>query len=336
MQSRRDVRAARRSYRRNMSTTLVFDGLSKRFGSTLAVQDLSATVRPGAITAFLGPNGAGKTTTLRMLLGLVAPTSGTAKFDGRRYDELAHPVREVGALLEATGFHPGRSALNHLRVVATAAEIPRDAPGRVLDVVGLAEAADHNVGTFSLGMRQRLGLAVALLGDPPVLILDEPVNGLDPQGVRWLRGFLKTLANEGRTVLLSSHVLPEVEQTADDVLLIAGGRLLRQTSLAELRAEHGIGTSVRSPELGRLIDVLTSVGVRCHRSAADELMVEASPDAVGRIAAENGVVLHRLVETTGELEDMFLRLTDAAGHLAYDATGATPADVADEPIKERT
>jgi ABC-2 type transport system ATP-binding protein len=315
-----------------MPTTLVFDGLSKRFGSTQAVQDLSATVRPGAITAFLGPNGAGKTTTLRMLLGLVSPTSGTATFDGRRYEELAHPVREVGALLEATGFHPGRSALNHLRVVATAAEIPGDAPGRVLDAVGLAAVADHNVGTFSLGMRQRLGLAVALLGDPPVLILDEPVNGLDPQGVRWLRGFLKTLAGEGRTVLLSSHVLPEVEQTADDVLLIAGGRLLRQTSLAELRAEHGIGTSVQTPDLTRMIDALTSAGIHCHLSSPDELMVETSPDTVGRLAAENGVVLHRLVETTGELEDMFLRLTDTTGDRPHDATDGTGAD---EPLKER-
>jgi ABC-2 type transport system ATP-binding protein len=325
-----------------MSTTIEFDGLSKRFGSTQAVQDLSATVRPGAITAFLGPNGAGKTTTLRMLLGLVAPTAGTATFDGRGYAELANPVREVGALLEATGFHPGRSALNHLRVVATAAEIPKDAPARTLDAVGLAEVADHKVGTFSLGMRQRLGLAVALLGDPPVFILDEPVNGLDPQGVRWLRGFLKRLANEGRTVLLSSHVLPEVEQTADDVLLLAGGRLLRQTSLAELRAEHGIGTAVRSPDLARLIDVLTNAGIHCRLSPADELMVEAAPEAVGRLAAEHGVELHRLVEATGELEDMFLRLTDTAGHQAYDATGATAADtasvasVADEPIKERT
>jgi ABC-2 type transport system ATP-binding protein len=298
-------------------TTIVFDGLTKRFGLTSAVEDLTATVRPGAITAFLGPNGAGKTTTLRMLLGLVTPTAGTATFDGKRYDDLREPARQVGAMLEATGFHPGRTALNHLRVIATGAGISMDAPRHVLDMVGLAEVANRHVGAFSLGMRQRLGLAGALLGDPPVLVLDEPVNGLDPQGIRWLRGLLRTLADDGRTVLLSSHVLPEVEQTADDVLMIAGGRLIRQASLSELRAEHGAGTSVRSPDRVRMTDLLVRAGYRCRTIAADELVVDVTSDVVGRLAAEHGVVLHRLVETTGGLEDVFFRLVATDGHAPY-------------------
>jgi ABC-2 type transport system ATP-binding protein len=295
-----------------MSTTIAFDGLSKQYGATHAVHELSAVLRPGVVTAFLGPNGAGKTTTLRMLLGLVTPSAGTATMDGRRYDELAHPTCEVGVLLEATGFHPGRTALNHLRVLATAARLSPSAPRRVLDIVGLGDVADQHVGEFSLGMRQRLGLAAALLGDPPLLVLDEPVNGLDPQGTRWLRCFLRTLADEGRTVLLSSHVLPEVEHTADDVLLIAGGRLVRQTSLAQLRAEHGIGTLVRGPDQNGMIEVLDQAGIACRILAVDELMVEAPPDLVGRLAAHNGLVLHRLVEASGELEDVFLRLTQQA------------------------
>ena len=312
-----------------MSTTLFFDSLTKRFGSTTAVQDFTATVRPGAITAFLGPNGAGKTTTLRMLLGLVTPTAGTARFDDQRYDELAEPAREVGALLDATGFHPGRSAVNHLRIMARAAGIAKDAPRRVLDAVGLTDVAERNVGTFSLGMRQRLGLAGALLGDPPVLVLDEPVNGLDPQGVRWLRGLLRTLADEGRTVLLSSHVLHEIEQTADDVLLIVGGRLIRQTSLSSLRAEYGVGTTVRSPERVRMVRLLQNAGLGVRTTGPDELEVEGAPDLVGRLAAEHGVVLHHLAERAGGLEDVFLRLTETGTRVAYDQLVDMP-----EPMME--
>jgi ABC-2 type transport system ATP-binding protein len=292
-----------------MSTTLVFDHLTKRFGATTAVEDLSATVSPGRVTGFLGPNGAGKTTSLRMLLGLVRPTSGTATFDGRPYAELDEPVREVGTLLEATGFHPGRRARDHLRVLAAAARLPADRPDEVLEQVGLTDAASRKVGGYSLGMRQRLGLAAALLGDPPVLVLDEPANGLDPQGIRWLRTFLRQLAGEGRTVLVSSHVLPEVEQTADDVLVLAGGRLVRQGTLADLGGGPATSTTVRSPDAARLVELLSAVGLPGTWVTSDELRVEAPPERVGELAAEHGVVLHRLTGTESGLEDVFLRLT---------------------------
>ncbi len=292
-------------------TTIDFRGLTKRFGATVAVDDLTARVAPGSVTAFLGPNGAGKTTTLRMLLGLVAPTAGTATIDGRRYDELPEPVREVGALLEASGFHPSRTASHHLRTLAVAARLPPDAPARVLAEVRLTPHADRRVGTFSLGMRQRLGLAAAMLGDPPVLVFDEPTNGLDPQGIRWLRGYLRKLADEGRTVLVSSHVLAEVEQTADHVIVIACGRLVRSASLAELRAEAGIGTGVRTPEIERLSSLLEAAGYAVRRVAPDELVVNGAPELVGELAAMHQVVLHRLFETGG-LEEVFIRLTERA------------------------
>ena len=295
-----------------MSTTLVFDRLTKRFGATTAVEDLSARVHPGRVTGFLGPNGAGKTTSLRMLLGLVRPTAGTATFDGRRYDELAEPVREVGTLLEATGFHPGRRARDHLRVLAVAARLAQDRPEQVLEQVGLTDAAGRKVGDFSLGMRQRLGLAAALLGDPPVLVLDEPANGLDPQGIRWLRTFLRGLAAEGRTVLVSSHVLPEVEQTADDVLVLARGRLVKAGTLAELGAGAATSTTVRSPDAARLVDLLTQAALPGSWTGPDELRVEAPPERVGELAAAHGVVLHRLSATAGGLEDVFFSLTGEA------------------------
>ena len=292
-----------------MSTTLVFDHLTKRFGATTAVEDLSATVRPGRVTGFLGPNGAGKTTSLRMLLGLVRPTAGTATFDGRAYADLQEPVREVGTLLEATGFHPGRRARDHLRVLAVAARLPADRPDEVLEQVGLTDAASRKVGGYSLGMRQRLGLAAALLGDPPVLVLDEPANGLDPQGIRWLRTFLRQLAGEGRTVLVSSHVLPEVEQTADDVIVVAGGRLVQQGTLAELSGGPATSTTVRSPDAARLVELLAAAGLPGRWVTSDELRVDAAPERVGQLAAEHGVVLHRLTGAESGLEDVFLRLT---------------------------
>ncbi|MDP9330415.1 MAG: ATP-binding cassette domain-containing protein [Actinomycetota bacterium] len=292
-------------------TTIELRGLTKRFGATVAVDDLTASVEPGSVTAFLGPNGAGKTTTLRMLLGLIAPTTGSATIDGRRYDELTEPVRQVGALLEASGFHPSRTALDHLRTLAVAARLPQDAPARVLDEVGLTADGGRRVGSFSLGMRQRLGLAAALLGDPPVLVLDEPTNGLDPQGIRWLRGYLRALADDGRTVLVSSHVLAEVDQTADDVLVIAHGRLVRSASLAELRMEADVGTGVRSPEIERLGSLLEAAGYGVRLVARDELVVDCAPELVGELAAAHQVVLHRLFET-GRLEDVFIRLTEEA------------------------
>src|SRR3954451_6569633 len=223
-------------------------GLTKSFADVLAVDDLSAVAQPGQVTALLGPNGAGKTTTLRMLLGLVAPSGGAATFGGRRYAELPDPVRQVGAVLEASGYHPGRTGLDHLRILATASRLPRGAPERVLAETGLSDDSRKRVGDLSLGMRQRLGIAAAMLGDPSVLVLDEPTNGLDPPGVRWLRGYVRRLADEGRTVLVSSHALSEVEQTADHVLVLAKGRLLRSSRLAELRTEAGIASRVRIPK----------------------------------------------------------------------------------------
>jgi len=299
-----------------VSTTVAFDRLTKRFGATVAVEGLTETVEPGRVTGFLGPNGAGKTTTLRMLLGLITPTAGAATFDGKRYDELTVPTREVGTLLEATGFHPGRSAVNHLRVLAVAAGLPRSRPTEVLELVGLAEVAGRKVGQFSLGMRQRLGLAAALLGDPPVLVLDEPANGLDPQGIHWLRTFLRGLAQEGRTVLVSSHMLPEMEQTADELIVLANGRLIRQGVLADLQSEGGGGTRVRTPQAEQLAALLSQAGLPGRYLGPEELQVDAQPERVGELAAQHGVVLHRLAPTAGGLEDVFLSLTSGTGPTA--------------------
>ncbi|MGB7820337.1 MAG: ATP-binding cassette domain-containing protein [Ornithinibacter sp.] len=286
------------------------NGLTKAFGDLVAVDDMSAAALPGQVTALLGPNGAGKSTTLRMLLGLVAPGSGTATFDGQRYDELPDPVRTVGTLLEASGWHPGRTALAQLRMMTIAARLPQEAPERVLEETGLAADARRRVGEFSLGTRQRLGLAAAMLGDPSVVVLDEPTNGLDPPGVRWLRGFLRRLADEGRTVLLSSHALGEVEQTADHVLVMTRGRLLRSSTLTELRAEVGARSRVRTPQVRRLAAALDAAG-HTHRPGDEGLEVDATPEEVGEVAAANGIVLHGLAGTA-DLERAFFRLIQDA------------------------
>ncbi len=303
-------------------TAIELCGLTKCFEDIRAVDNVSAMITAGQVTAFLGPNGAGKTTTMRMLLGLAAPTSGTATFDGKRYDELADPIRHVGAMLEASGYHPGRTALDHLRILATAARLAEDAPMRVLTATGLAKDALRRVGQFSLGMRQRLGLAAAMLGDPAVLVLDEPTNGLDPQGTRWLRGYLRQLASEGRTVFVSSHALSEVEQTADHVLVIVKGRLVRSATLAALHAELGVGCRVRTPEPERLATILQAAGHR-YRHVDQDLVVDATPQQVGELAAAHRVVLHHLTPTGG-LEDAFFRLTEQPA--AVDHTG---------PLEER-
>jgi ABC-2 type transport system ATP-binding protein len=214
-------------------------GLVKRYGSTIAVDNLSFDVRQGTVTGFLGPNGAGKSTTMRMILGLDRPDAGQVKINGRHYGELRWPLREVGALLEAKAFHPGRTARSHLAALAASNQIPRRRVNDVLEITGLEKAADRRAGEFSLGMAQRLGIAAALLGDPAVLLLDEPVNGLDPEGIRWIRGLLKNLAGHGRTVLISSHLISEVAQTADELIVIGQGRLLAQTTVAELSARSG-------------------------------------------------------------------------------------------------
>jgi ABC-2 type transport system ATP-binding protein len=299
-------------------TAIELCGLTKWFGDVRVVDDVSAVVTAGQVTAFLGPNGAGKTTTMRMLLGLAAPTSGTATFGGRRYDELVDPVRHVGAMLEASGYHPGRTALDHLRALATAARLTTDAPTRVLAATGLAEDAGRRVGEFSLGMRQRLGLAAAMLGDPAVLVLDEPTNGLDPQGTRWLRGYLRRLADEGRTVFVSSHALSEVEQTADHVLVIVKGRLVRSATLSALHAELGAGCRVRTPEPERLIAILHAAGHHYRHVDAD-LAVDASPHEVGELAAAHQIVLHHLT-ATGGLEDAFFRLTERPAPVDHEAS----------------
>ena len=290
---------------------IVVSGLSKTFGQVRAVDDLSFTVEPGSVTGFLGPNGAGKTTTLRMLLGLVTPNAGTATIGGARYPEIPQPLSTVGAVLEASSFHPGRTARNHLRVYAAACGIPDRRADEVLALVGLSEAAKRKTRGFSLGMRQRLGLAFALLGDPRVLILDEPANGLDPEGILWLRGFLRTMARDGRTVLVSSHLLTEVQQTADRVVILSQGRLVREGSLAELAEGAGETVVVRSPEPDKLASALGEAA-EVTRGEPGELRVRglAAP-AVGHAAFTAGVELHELRTERADLEQLFFSLTQA-------------------------
>jgi ABC-2 type transport system ATP-binding protein len=287
--------------------------LSKRFGDVLAVDDLGFEVEEGTVVGFLGPNGAGKTTTLRMLLGLVAPTAGTATFGGRAYRELSAPTRVVGAVLEASGFHPGRTARNHLRVLATAAGLPDGRVDEVLGQVGLADAAGRRVGGFSLGMRQRLGLAAALLGDPEVL-LDEPANGLDPEGIHWLRELIRRQADEGRTVLVSSHLLAEVAQTVDQVVIIARGRLVAQSTLADLTAGAAAAVRVRTPQAEALRDRLAAGGAAVRLDGPEGLVVTgATTEQVGRAAAAAGIVLHEMRFERSNLEEVFLELTNHGG-----------------------
>ncbi|MBI1376279.1 MAG: ATP-binding cassette domain-containing protein [Frankiales bacterium] len=289
-------------------------GLTKRFGSVLAVDDLTFSVAPGRVTGFLGPNGAGKTTTLRCLLGLVTPTSGQATIGGRRYDHIPAPVRTVGSALEATGFHPGRSARNHLRILARAGGVEERRADETLALVGLEDSASRAVGGFSLGMRQRLQLAAALLGDPGVLVLDEPANGLDPEGIAWLRAFLRHLAGQGRTILVSSHVLSEVEQTVDDVVIIARGRLVRQCPLTEL-TESSHGVVVRTPQTTELAAALAAAvpGATVDPQPDGSLLVHGvDAPAVGRAALAAGAELHELRAATSDLEQVFLSLTSGA------------------------
>ena len=303
---------------------VVAEHLSKRFGDVLAVDDLSFALRRGTVTGFLGPNGAGKTTTLRMLLHLVQPSAGRALLFGGSYQDLERPAARVGAVLEAADFHPGRSGRDHL--VSLALALGRDTTGgnwflsreraaatrvdAVLDLVELSGAARRRVGGYSLGMRQRLGLAAALLGDPELLILDEPANGLDPEGVRWLRGFMRGFAAEGKTVLVSSHVLAEVAQTVDQVVIINKGRLVTFEPLATLTAQLTGAVRVRAPGAHRLQATLAAEGIRATLLDGDELFVEGAPSArVGELAFAAGVPLHELVPESSSLEDIFLELT---------------------------
>jgi ABC-2 type transport system ATP-binding protein len=293
-----------------MTPVVQAESLSKRFGSVEAVSDLSFVLESGTVTGFLGPNGAGKTTTLRMLLGLSAPTSGRALVFGTRYPLLGNPNHKVGAVLEATDFHPGRSGRNHLRMLAISGGIADARVREVLKLVELEGAADRRVKGYSLGMRQRLGLASALLGDPELLILDEPANGLDPEGVRWLRDFLRSYAADGRTVLVSSHVLAEVAQTVDNVLIVARGKLIVESPLAELTSRVGGSVRVRSPQADTLRAALEQAGCSVSADEDGALEVGGTPiERVGEIAAGAGVVLHELVMTGASLEEIFLELT---------------------------
>jgi ABC-2 type transport system ATP-binding protein len=296
-------------------------GLSKHYGATLAVDDLSFTVPPGQVTGFVGPNGAGKSTTMRLILGLDAPDSGSVTVGGRPYTSYRRPLFEAGALLEAKAVHGGRSARNHLLCLALSNGIGRGRVDQVLDQVGLGSVARKRSGGFSLGMGQRLGIAAALLGDPPVLMLDEPVNGLDPEGVLWIRNLLKSLAAEGRTVFLSSHLMSEMSLTADRLIIIGRGRLIAQTTVADfLSGGSGSFVRVRSPQAGALAALLKARGAAVARQAGDTLRVTgATSDAVGEVARANGFTLAELSEHQASLEDRYMELTSDS--VDYHAAG---------------
>jgi ABC-2 type transport system ATP-binding protein len=297
-------------------------GLTKRFGSVLAVDHLDFQLNSGTATGFLGPNGAGKTTTLRVLLGLVKPTEGSAIINSTRYADLAHPLREVGAVLEAANAHPGRTARNHLRIQARTAGAPLSRVGEVLELVELTDTADRRVGSFSLGMRQRLGLAAALIGDPHTLILDEPANGLDPEGVRWLRNLLHSLTGEGRTVLVSSHILAEVAQTVDAVLIIDHGRLVAQSTLEDLTGGVQETVHVRTPQPGELRAILAKPGVTAQVTSSGQVEVRGvTAEQVGMIAAREQIPIFGMTAGTANLEDVFLRLITDDRDRANDGYG---------------
>jgi ABC-2 type transport system ATP-binding protein len=296
---------------------ITVERLTKRYGETLAVDDLSFTVEAGRVTGFLGPNGAGKSTTLRALLGLVRPTSGTALVMGRPFHELKDPVHAVGAALDAHDVHPGRSGRGHLRTLAAAAGLPNSRVDEVLDMVELTPARDRRVKGYSMGMRQRLALAAALLGDPRILMLDEPANGLDPQGMRWLRDILVSLAGEGRAVLISSHVLSEVEQTVDSVVVIGAGRLVMQGPLADLVKGDRRPALVRSPRAGELGELLRDAGASVATDGRPDAMHvhNVSLEEIGTLAAEHGIPIFELTHEVTTLEDRFLELTGERGNV---------------------
>jgi ABC-2 type transport system ATP-binding protein len=297
-------------------------GLTKRYGRTIAVDDLSFQVRSGEVTGFVGPNGAGKSTTMRIVLGLDAPNRGSALVHGQPYGQLGTPLREVGALLDAAALHPGRRADHHLLWLAQSNDLPRDRVTEVLELVGLSDVARRRAGGFSLGMRQRLGIAAALLGDPPILIFDEPVNGLDPEGVVWIRGFLRSLAAEGRAVFVSSHLMSELEDTADHLIVIGRGRLIADTSVAELlRAASNGSVTVRTPRGPELMSVLAGAGAVVSSSGADELTVTGLPaPRVAELAAANALPLHELTPHRATLEQAYLQLTKDAVDFAAGRT----------------
>jgi ABC-2 type transport system ATP-binding protein len=303
---------------------IVTHGLTKRFGKTLAVDNLSFTVTPGVVTGFLGPNGSGKSTTMRMILGLDVPDSGSATVNGVAYASLTWPLREVGALLDAKAFHPGRSARNHLRCLARTNDIPINRVDEVLDIVGLTAATDRRAGKFSLGMGQRLGIAAALLGDPATLLLDEPVNGLDPEGIHWIRNLLKGLAAEGRTVFVSSHLMSEMAVTADHLIVIGRGRLIADMGVDDfLRQASGKLVRVRTPQAARLRDLVNAPNVSVVSSGEDTLEISGlTAEQVGEIAAAKHIVLHELTPVQVSLEEAFMDLT--RDQVEYKAADVAP------------
>ncbi|HEX3802771.1 MAG TPA: ATP-binding cassette domain-containing protein [Solirubrobacteraceae bacterium] len=287
-------------------------GITKQYGERVAVDDLTFTIQPGVVTGFLGPNGAGKSTTMRLILGLDRPTRGTATVNGKQYRDLVAPLHEVGALLEARAVHTGRSGYNHLLALAQTHGIPRARIDEVIELVGLGSVAHKRVASFSLGMGQRLGVAAALLGDPATVILDEPANGLDPEGIRWIRNLLKGLAAEGRTVFLSSHLMSEMEQTAEHLIVIGRGRLIADTDVASFvaTASSGAPVRVRAAQPTALADALTAAGGRTEKLEGQALQVFGlSSERIGEIAAAQQLVLHELTPLQVSLEDAFMDLT---------------------------
>jgi ABC-2 type transport system ATP-binding protein len=298
-------------------------GLTKRYGRTVAVDDLSFRVDAGRVTGFVGPNGAGKSTTMRLLLGLDSADAGEARVGGKRYRDLRAPLSEVGALLDAGATHPGRRARSHLLWLARSNRIPAARVDEVLDLVGLAGVARKRTGGFSLGMEQRLGIAAAMLGDPPVLVFDEPVNGLDPDGIRWIRTFLRSLADEGRTVLVSSHLMSELEGIADELVVIGRGRLIAHASVAELLSARADGrVHVRTPQLTEVMAALAAAGGVVTSSGSDDLVVSGlEPDRIAQIVAEAGLRLDELYRERASLEDAFIDLTRDAVEYAAELPG---------------
>ncbi|MFC9060770.1 ABC transporter ATP-binding protein [Streptomyces sp. NPDC057074] len=308
------------------------EGLTKRYGEKVAVNNLSFTVRPGIITGFLGPNGAGKSTTMRMVLGLDRPTAGDVRIDGKHYDQLTDPLTYIGALLEAKAWHGGRSAYNHLLCLAQSNGIPATRVREVLDTVGLSAVARKKTKGFSLGMGQRLGIAGALLGDPRILMFDEPVNGLDPEGIHWIRNLMKTLAAQGRTVFVSSHLMSEMALTADHLVVIGQGRLLADTSMADFIAENSRSyVRIRTPHRERLLDALHGAGIEVVDTGAEVLEVDGDKsEAVGELAARNQVVLYELSPQRASLEEAFMQLTaESVEYHAHD--GQPPGAVPQQP-----
>lgn len=303
--------------------------LTKRYGDTAAVDDLSFIVQPGRVTGFLGPNGAGKSTTMRMILGLDTPTSGEVLVNGRAYRGITSPMREIGALLDPKAFHPKRTAYDHLRWIARAGGLPRTRVDEVLDIVGLTDVASRKAGEFSLGMAQRLGIATALLGDPPILLLDEPVNGLDPDGIRWIRSLLQRMAREGRTVFLSSHLMSEMEETAEHIVVIGRGRLIADANIEDFtRNSTSSHVRVVSPRSSDLVPLLRQAGAAVVETEEALSVTGVESGWIGRIAAEQGIELHELTPRRASLEAAFMELTgDSVEYRATHASSLTTMEV---------